>query len=69
MNTKTNISAVATRNYDAIAFNTRSAYEMALSSHNLSADGTYARTSDGSLWIWSDRRSAWVQIDFQEVVK
>lgn len=50
-------------------FNTQTATEMALSAHTISIDATYARRPDGSLWIWSDRRQAWVQIDFQEPTK
>lgn len=68
MNNKT-ISQIATRNYEASTFNTQTATQMALSAHTISIDATYARRPDGSLWIWSDRRQAWVQIDFQEPTK
>jgi len=57
------ISETTTSNYEAIAYNLRTAREMALEPHTLSADATYARTADGSLFIWSDRREGWVQID------
>lgn len=59
------ITETANRNYDA-TLNTMTATQMALTAHNLSPDATYARRADGSLWIWSDRRGAWIQIDFQE---
>ena len=58
-----NVKTINNQNFDKWGYNTKTAFEMALSSHNLSRDGKYARMSDGSLWIWSDVRDAWVQID------
>jgi hypothetical protein len=57
------IAETTRRNFDAISVNTMTAFDMALRSHNLSEDGKYARETNGNLWIWSDRREAWVQID------
>lgn len=51
------------RNFESLTTNTKTAQEMARCSHNLSRDAKYSRMSDGSLWIWSDIRRAWVQID------
>jgi hypothetical protein len=59
------ISETANANYNATAYKVMTAYDMALTEHKLSPDATYARTSDGALWIWSDRRQGWVQIDFE----
>ena len=39
---------------------TRTAYEMALKSHNLSRDGMSAKTPDGNVWKWSDHFRVWV---------
>ena len=48
---------------NALDPNTKTAKEMALTSHNLSHSGQYARTADGALWIWSDVAECWKQID------
>jgi hypothetical protein len=62
----TTISEITTRNFEATTTKTRTAFDMALTPHNCSQDGKYARCADGSLWIWSDRKEVWIQIDMDE---
>ena len=38
------------------------AREMALTSHNLSANAHYARTNMDTLWVWSAFRELWVLV-------
>lgn len=60
---KMKVSEFTTKNFEAISMNLLSAKEMALRPHNLSQDAKYARETNGNLWIWSDSRNSWVQID------
>ena len=41
---------------------TKTAYEMALTSHTLSKDGETARCSDGGKFAWAATQNVWVQI-------
>ena len=50
--------------------NTKTAREMALTPHRLSGKAAcYARCEDGGLWIWSDSRANWTQIDKEKIKK
>lgn len=39
------------------------ARQMALKSHNLSADGMEAHATDGGLWKWAPHFNVWVCVD------
>lgn len=64
MITKTNksISEIANSNFDALFTRTVTAREMALTSHNLSQCGKYARTKT-SLYVWSDTKNLYFYVD------